>query len=441
MLIRGACVLTMDPQRRILADADVRVRGARIAEVGASGRRLRADPGEEVVAAAGLVLMPGFVQAHVHLCQTLFRNRAEGLGLLDWLRLRIWPLEAAHDAHSVRVAALLGMAELIRGGTTAALDMGTVRHTDSVFDAARSCGFRLTGGKAHMDGAAELAPGLRETTAASLVEAEALCRRWHGAEDGRLRYAFAPRFVLSCSAELLESVAALARERGARLHTHASEDRSECALVRRRFGCGNVAALHRMGLCGADAAFAHCVWLEPGEEEILRDTGTHVVHCPSANLKLGSGVARIPEMLAGGIRVALGADGAACNNNLDAWTEMRLAALVHKPRAGPASMPPEVVLEMGTLGGARALGLESEIGSIEEGKRADLVLVDLNAVPTAPAGFDLPSALVHSAGRDRVRQVWIDGRCVLRDDSLLAVDEKALLAAAAEEAARLATRL
>lgn len=436
-LIRGATVVTLDPARRILPGADVLVRDGRIAAVGGDAAA-QAAPGALVIRASGKALIPGLVQAHVHLCQTLFRNLADGYELLDWLRLRIWPLEAAHDERSMAASARLGIAELVRGGTTAILDMGTARHTDAIFDVARDAGFRLTCGKAHMDHGADLPAGLRESTDASLREAEALCRRWHGAEGGRLRYAFAPRFVLSCSDALLREVGGLARSLGARLHTHASENRGEGAAVRERFGGENIEVLHRFGLTGADTALAHCVWPSESEVELLHATGSHVVHCPSSNLKLASGIAPVPEMIARGVHVALGADGAPCNNDLDGFLEMRLAALLHKPRCGPRTMPAAQVLELATLGGARALGLEAEIGSIEVGKRADLALVDLTRVHTTPAGDDVCATIVHAAQRSDVTDVWIEGRRVLRDRELVTLDEAAIVAEARVESARLA---
>src|SRR5687768_2754736 len=195
----------MNASREVLAEADVVVEDGRIAEVGRAAKGSRGI--REVLEARGLVLLPGFVHGHLHACQTLFRNRAENLELLDWLRERIWPLEAAHDAESLRASADLTFLELVRGGSTAALDMGTVRHHDQVFESARDSGFRLTSGKSMMDAGHGMPAGLRETTQESLAESDRLRERWHGAENGRLRYAYAPRFVLSCSPELLDQVA------------------------------------------------------------------------------------------------------------------------------------------------------------------------------------------------------------------------------------------
>jgi 5-methylthioadenosine/S-adenosylhomocysteine deaminase len=289
-----------------------------------------------------------------------------------------------------------------------------------------------------MDTGQGLPAGLRESTRESIDESVRLAKAWHGAARGRLRYALGPRFALSCSDELLRAVAARARELGVRVHTHASESSAECDAVRQRTGQDNVAYLHSLGLTGPHCTFAHCVWLTSDEQRILRETGTVVCHCPSSNLKLASGIAKIPELLEDGVHVCLGADAAPCNNNLDLFLEMRLAALIHKPRAGALAMRPQAVLEMATLGGARALGLEAELGSIEPGKRADLTVLDLRSPHAMPAGDDVVAAIVYSASSADVRHVVIDGRVVMRDRELLTLDLPGVLAAAAEQARRLA---
>lgn len=430
----------MDEDRRVLVDADLAVADGRIAALGPPGQRLP-GPARQELDVRGRLLLPGLVQGHVHLCQTLFRGLAEDLPLLPWLRERIWPLEAAHTPATLAASARLGLAELIRGGVTAALDMGTVRHTEVLFQEAARAGFRLVGGKAHMDAAGAEAPGLAEDTGASLAEAEALCRSWHGAAGGLLGYAFAPRFLLACSDAVLEACGELARRHGAGLHTHASENREECAAVRARCGTGNVAALDRFGLLGPRTVLAHCVHLEPGEVEILAARGATVAHCPGANLKLASGIAPVVGLRRAGVPVALGADGAPVNNNLDPWLEMRLAALLPRLSHGPAALPAWEVLAMATRGGARALGLEDRIGSLEPGKEADLLLVDLGQVHSSPTGPDPATALVFAAGRGNVRAVWIAGRQVLDQGRLLTLDEEELLARAGEAARSLAATL
>ncbi|MGH7537670.1 MAG: 5'-deoxyadenosine deaminase [Gemmatimonadales bacterium] len=424
LLLRGARVVTMDAARRVI-DADLVVTHGRIAALrvrsAAAGKGGTGGAKPIVIDCTGLVIIPGLVQAHIHLCQTLFRGLADDLALEDWLARRIWPLEAAHTPDSVYWSALLGAAELLLGGTTAILDMETVRHTDAAFRALEEIGLRATAGKCLMDADSNPA-GLRESTDQALQAAADLCARWHGAADGRLRYCFAPRFVPSCTGPLLRAVSDLAQRTGAVIHTHAAETPVELELVKRATGRDEISYLDSVGIAGPGAALAHCVWADREAIGRLARTGTNVVHCPSSNLKLGSGIAPIPEMLAAGCHVALGADGAPCNNRLDGFEEMRLAALIQKPRLGPEALPAAQALELATLGGARALGLEAEIGSIEVGKRADLVAVDLSGPHGQPDGADLISRLVYGARAADVRHVLVDGQVVVRGGRLLTAD-------------------
>ncbi|MCC6142981.1 MAG: 5'-deoxyadenosine deaminase [Candidatus Hydrogenedentes bacterium] len=427
LLITGGTVVTCDPQDRVVR-GDLLVRDGRIAAIGQGGN-FTTLPGARAVDARGCLILPGLVQAHVHLCQTLFRGFAEDLPLMDWLSERIWPYEGAHSADTLRASARLGIAELLLGGTTCALDMGTVHHQDAIFEAARDAGIRLTSGKAMMDKGQARPAGLRESTDESLRESDDLAARWHGAADGRLRYAFAPRFILSCSDALLKETARLARSRGCLLHTHASENPGELDAVRAATGKENIAALAERGLLGPDVVLAHCVWLSSEEQKLLRTTQTKVAHCPSTNLKLASGIAHVPELLEQGITVGLGADGAPCNNRLSQWSELRLAALLQKPRCGASAMPAKGVLRLATIEGARALGLDRDIGSLELGKKADLVVVDTRRPHLAP--FSDPFAmLVYGAEAADVRDVFVEGEWLVRDRELVRWDTAEVLAAA-----------
>jgi 5-methylthioadenosine/S-adenosylhomocysteine deaminase len=430
LLIKGATVITLDGENHVF-EGDVFVERGRVRALGESlsGREYK---GAEVIAARGRVLLPGFVQTHIHLCQTLFRGAADDLTLIDWLTKRIWPLEAAHTAESVYASARLGIAELIRGGTTCALTMETVRHTEAVFTAVEESGLRATVGKCMMDKGDDVPAALREQTEASIAESLALLERWHGRADGRIRYCFAPRFAVSCTRELLERVSQLSRERGVMIHTHASENKDEIEMVERETGRRNIEYLNECGLAGRNVVLAHCVHLNDSEMEVLSRTGTHVAHCPSSNLKLGSGFAPIVEMLGRGISVSLGADGAPCNNRLDMFTEMRTAALIQKALHGAEALPALTMLRMATIDGARALGLDKEIGSIEVGKRADLTLLNLEALHTTPHP-DPISTIVYAAEASDVETVIIDGRVVMREGELTTLDQQAVMEAAREQ--------
>jgi 5-methylthioadenosine/S-adenosylhomocysteine deaminase len=434
VLIKGGTLVTLDAAETVVA-GDVLVRGGRIEAVG----DVPQAAADLTLDARGCAVLPGFVQTHVHLCQTLFRGAADDLALLDWLKRRVWPLEAAHDAQSLRASARLGVAEMIRGGTTCALTMESVNHTEEVFRVVEETGFRATVGKCMMDKGEEVPAGLREETEDSIRESLALLEKWHGRSGGRVRYCFAPRFAVSCTRDLLERVARLARERGVMIHTHASENRSEIELVERETGLRNVEYLDSLGLSGPHVLLAHCVHVGAEEMGLLASAGTHVSHCPSSNMKLGSGVAPVSEMLGRGVSVSLGADGAPCNNRLDMFTEMRAAALLQKVSRGADALPASRVLRMATRDGARALGLEAEIGSLEAGKRADISVVQLGRLHTTPLP-DVVSTLVYAAETWDVRDVLIDGRVVLRGGELQTLDEREVIAEASRQYDLLAAR-
>lgn len=436
IILRGGTILTIDPDWHVVS-GDVACRDGEIVQVG--GSYTPVDRDYEIIDAQGCVVMPGLVQSHVHSCQTLARGRADDLELLDWLRGRIWPYEAALTAEDMAASSRLAYAELLCGGTTCVLDMGTVRHTDAVFEAARQSGIRATIGNALMD-SEDTPPGLRQDTDVALDESARLCAAWHGAENGRLRYAYTPRFVLSCTERLLREVATRARAEGVRIHTHASENKDELAAVMRQTGMSNVEYLHSLGLTGQDVAVAHCIWLTDSERRILAETGTHVLHCPSCNTKLGSGVAEVPELMARGVSVSLGADGAPCNNNLDGFMELRLAALLHKPRAGVKAMAAPLVVRMATLGGAAALGLADQIGSLEVGKRADVICVDVTGLHVVPTENPF-SAVVYGVRSSDVRHVIVDGKVVVRDRELLTLDVQAVVKDARTRSRRVFDRL
>lgn len=437
-LIRNAVVLTLNDAHDIVRGA-VGIIDGRIAFVGEVPGAHRDTRFDETVDAGGAYLLPGFIQTHIHLCQTLFRTLADDRPLLDWLRARVWPLEAAHDPATLRVSARLAAAELLKSGTTTALTMETVHDTEAVFEALEPTGLRATVGKCLMD-ADELAPArLQEEAGAAIDESLALHQRWHGAAGGRLRVALAPRFAVSCSRDLLERVAHTADAHGLLVHTHASENRDEVALVQRLTGMSNLDYLASTGLATERLCAAHCVWATDAEQGMMAERGVKVMHCPGSNLKLGSGIAPIVDMRRRGIVVSLGADGAACNNNLDMFQEMRLAATLQAVRYGPGALTARDALWMATREGARTLGLEAEIGSIEAGKRADLMLLRPAQAHTAP-DLDPYSTIVYAARAADVRATWVDGAALVRDGALVREDEPALVDEARQAARALADR-
>jgi cytosine/adenosine deaminase-related metal-dependent hydrolase len=434
-LIRGGLIVTMN-DRFDVVQGDVSIADGRIAAIASN----IADPHDRVIDAGGGYVLPGLVQTHLHLCQTLFRGYADDLPLMDWLRHRVWPMEAAHTAATLRAAARLAATELLAGGTTTVLTMETVHDTDVVFEAVAESGLRATIGKCMMDFDAQVPKRLQEQTRASLDESVAIRKRWDGTANGRLRAAFAPRFAVSCSRALLEAVAGLSNDHHALVHTHASESRDEIAIVRKiSGGLSNLEYFASLRLATPRLCAAHCVWVNDREQSLLADHGVKVLHCPGSNLKLGSGIAPVPEMRARGITVSLGADGAACNNRLDMFEEMRLAAVLQAVRKHPGILPARDVLWMATRAGARTLGLENEIGSLEPGKRADLIVVDRDRPHLAP-GPDPYSTLVYAARGSDVRTTIVDGEVLVDQFAPLRVDRTQVVVEARAAAHELASR-
>ena len=440
-LLAGGILITMDRERRVLV-GDVLVENDRIAAVlpRDDGQLFRPDGETEVVDVSGMIVIPGLVQAHMHVTQALFRGLCDDLALMEWLRERTWPMEAAHTAESNAASARLAAMELIRSGTTSLIDMGTTLHEDAIFEVMAETGLRGLFGKCMMDMGDDLPPLMRENTAACLRETERLIRRWHMAENGRLRYAVAPRFVPSCSEKLLLSARDLARQNGLRLHTHASENLGEIALVEARCHERNVRYLDRMGYTGEDVILAHCIWLDEEEKRILAETGTHVAHCPSSNTKMSSGFAPVAELRTMGANVAIGLDGA--HDHMDGLMEVRQASILQKALThDPKAMPALQTLELATLGGAAAMGQADDLGSLEPGKKADLAVLDMDMPHSLPAwGRDPVQRVVYQATRENVVHTMVDGRFLYRDRTFLTLDPVRTLADAEKQCAEVMRR-
>lgn len=433
LVLRGGLVITQNTRREV-ARKDVLVRDGRIAAVGTVAHAETA----KVIDCRDRWVLPGFVQAHIHLTQTLCRGLADDRELLPWLRDRIWPLEAAHTAETNHTAARVGIAELLLSGTTAILDMGTTRHHDAVFEAARDMGIRYYGGKAMMDQGEGAPPELLETTADSLRVCEEQKQRWHRSSDGRINFVYAPRFILSCSDALMRQVAERSTADRVLIHTHASENKGEIEVVRKITGHQNLRALRELGCLHTGTVVAHGVWIDDSEESVLVESGAAICHCPASNLKLASGIADVTRLLERGVRVGLGADGAACDNTLDQRFELRLAAMLQRLRHGPTGLSAQQALDLATIGGAEALGAANEIGSIEVGKRADIVVMRPGFGTLPPE--DPVGALVHNATAAHVEHVLVDGVERVSDGELLDVSLPALAADAVRDQRRLRDR-
>lgn len=408
------------PEAECMANGWLLVRDGLIDAMGAGEDDL--PEAEHRVDVSGGLLMPGWIHTHLHLCQTLFRGAAEDLPLLPWLRTFIWPMEAAHTPETLRVSARLSIAELLRTGTVGFMSMETVRHTDVVVDEVMQSG--LFGCVCHclMDetaGVESLATPINE----ALDVCDQCCEQVRGSD--RVEIGVAPRFVLSCSESNMKKAGEYARDRGLILHTHASEQMEEIELVQHRTGKRNIEYLHEIGLTGPDVGLAHCVHTDETERKILQETQTRVLHCPSANMKLGSGVAPIPEYLESGIHVSIGADGAPCNNRFDMFMELREAALMQSLRRGPGALSAEQAVLLGTQGGAEALGWDKQLGSLEPGKSASFMVIDREGVHALPGGRPATN-IVYSHDPGDVKMTVVHGEVLYADGEWPRIDMEAL---------------
>ncbi len=415
MILSGTVIADADT---VIDDGSVVVEDDRIVAVGPRAELVDRYPSHE--RRAYDLLCPGLVGGHIHSVQSLGRGIADDLELLDWLFDYILPMEASLSADEMEIAAKLGYLEMIESGTTTCIDHLSVNHAERAFEAAGEIGIRGVLGKVLMD---QRSPeGLREHTEEGLAESEQLIQKYHGSFDDRIRYAVTPRFAVSCTEECLRGARELADAYdGVRIHTHASENQSEIETVEADTGMRNIHWLDEVGLTGDDVVLAHCVWTDDSERQVLAETGTHVTHCPSSNMKLASGVAPVTDYLGRGINVALGNDGPPCNNTLDPFTEMRQGSLLQKvDRLSPIAAPAPVLVEMATINGARAAGFE-ELGAIREGWRADIVGLSTDCTRATPL-HDPLSHLVYGAHGDDVEFTMVDGEVLVDDGEVTTVD-------------------
>lgn len=426
ILIKNAHILTMNKEFSEF-NGNILIKGEKIVRI-SKDEITDIDKDTKIIDAKGKIAMPGFVQPHIHLCQTLMRGIADDMELLDWLKLRIWPFEGAQDEETLAISAKLGLAELIKGGTTSIVDMETVHHTDVAINEIYKSGIRAITGKVMMDYGSDVPKSLMESCSDSIKESVSLLEKWNGKDNGRIQYAFTPRFVVSCSEKLLLEVAELSKFYKVKVHTHASENRGEIAFVEQDRGMRNIDYLKKVGLLSKDLILVHCIWLNDLEMEEIKNSGTKIVHCPSSNMKLASGVCRVPELSKLGIDIGIAADGAPCNNRLDMFSEMKLASLMQKVRLGPTVMNCKEVLYMATMGGAKVMGLQDEIGSLEEGKKADIILMNLNSIPNTPSfNVDVMSSIVYSASSNDVDTTIVNGKVLMENRKLTTLDEKDIM--------------
>ncbi len=434
-------IITADGKGTILKNHAIEISGSVIEKIFPVDKDVIKNFAGEVFYAENLSVIPGFVQTHIHLCQTLFRGLADDLLLLDWLQQRIFPFEQAHNKNSLRLSAKLGINELFLGGTTTILDMGTINHQEVIFEELTNSGIKAFAGKCMMD-ENDLFPSFKADTKDELEQTYQLAKAFHKTNNGRINYGFAPRFVLSCSEKLLIETNEMMKEfPDSIFHTHSSENKGEIEAVRKLHGKENIEYLNSISTLHDHTVLAHCIYLNDNEVELLKQKKTSVSHCPSSNLKLGSGVADIPRYLNEGISVSLGADGAPCNNNLNAFVEMRLASLIQKPIHGPTAMDAETTFRLATIDGAKALHIESKTGSIEIGKKADLVFLNLEKFDQPLNEENIYSKIVYSASRENVEHVMSEGEWVVKAGTSLLYDNDELYRTGKEELNNLLKRV
>jgi 5-methylthioadenosine/S-adenosylhomocysteine deaminase len=424
LLIVGGAVITMNSDRRVFENGYVAIRGERVFDVGDSANlKAKRYKAGRTIDARGKVVLPGLINAHTHIPMTLFRGVADDLDLQDWLTRYIFPAEAKNVTRDFVVAGTrLGLAEMIRGGTTTYADM--YYFEDAIAEETKKAGLRGTLGETVIDFPA---PD-NKTWEDALSYTDVFIKRWKG--DALITPAIAPHAPYTVSPEHLKAVKAFAEERDVPILTHLAEAPTETKVIAEKYNARPALYLDSLGFLSRRLLAAHVVHVNDREIEILKEREVGVAHCPQSNMKLSSGAAPIPQMLKSSLRVGLGTDGAASNHDLSMWEEMDTAAKLHKlVTMSPTVVTAQQALEMATIGGARALHMEREIGSIESGKRADLIVVDLSALHLTPR-YNVVSHLVYAAKASDVTDTIVNGRPLMRNRRLLTLDEEAVKAAA-----------
>ncbi len=402
-----------DPGELVL-NGDIAIEGDRLLKVGPEGELPPGWEPDKIINGQDLLCLPGLVNCHTHAAMTLLRSYADDLPLMYWLEKKIWPVEARLTGEDVYWGTLLALIEMIKSGTTTFNDM--YFFMDEVAQAVDKVGIRacLARGLIGIGGQAER----------GLDESRTLIEKWQGGAGGRIKVWLGPHAPYTCPPSYLEKVLALAREYRVGIHIHVSETRDEVKQIEEQYKKTPVRYLQEIGLFQVPVLAAHCVHLTRDDIRILAESGTSVAHNPESNMKLASGIAPIKDLRAAGITVGLGTDGAASNNNLDMFEEMRTAALLHKVASeDPLTLPASEVILMATREGARALGLENETGMLKPGLKADLILVNLNRPHLCPR-HNLIAHLVYAAQAHDVETVIIDGRIVMENRRILTIDEE-----------------
>jgi len=430
ILIHNGIVATIDPQKRVFEKGAVAVNDGRIVEVGNSDDLKDRFVGEKEIDATYMVVMPGLVNLHFH-TDNFSRGVGEELNLEGWIYNIYYPMLAAMTPDDAYKSGLLAYTEVIKGGTTTVNDM--YLKLPSLADAAEKTGIRAI---LSSEGA-DLIEGQE-----SLEDNEKALLERNNSADGRVTVVFGVEWIPVCSPEYIKKCRALADKHSVGIHVHLNESQDEVKVCKEKYGKPPTEFVHELGLLGPDVVAAHCVWLNDREIEIMKETGTHISHNPVSNAKLGNGVARVKDYLKAGINIGLGTDDAPCNNNNDMFEVMKYASLFQKAVHTDASLlQSRQILEMATINGARALGMEDQIGSLQPGKKADIILINTRTPALTPVflgeNFNVFAHLVFAAHGDNVDTVIIDGKMVMEHREMLTVDEEEVI----DEATRAANRV
>ncbi|MDR3592359.1 MAG: amidohydrolase [Negativicutes bacterium] len=410
ILLKNGEILGSDG--RVVA-ADIAITDTVISEVGVVAPAWQAD---RVIDCSGKLVLPGFVNTHTHAAMTLFRSYADDMALMDWLQTKIWPAEAGLTGEDVYWGTQLAIAEMLRTGTTTFADM--YFFMNDVAEAVAQSGIR-----------AVLARGMAGVTPSAdqaLVESEEFYRQWHGGADGRITVMIGPHAPYTCPPEYLKKVIALAQRLGAEIHIHLAETVGEVEECRKTYGSSPIALMNELGLLDLGVLAAHCVHVSTDDIAVMAEKKVRVAHNPGSNMKLASGIAPLPELLAAGICVGLGTDGTASNNNLDMLEELRLAALLHKVNTlDPLVIPAAKAVDLATASGAAALGLGGVTGRLTPGCKADIAIFSMEAAHWYPR-HDRLSLLTYAANAADVDTVLVDGKVLFASGKLTTIDEEKL---------------
>ncbi|WP_243544164.1 amidohydrolase [Pseudodesulfovibrio tunisiensis] len=423
-LIRNATILTMDKQRRIFQGGDVLVSQGKIAAIGGVPEDMIPEDAE-IVDATGKLVLPGLINTHVHTSQQLERGLADDVNLLTWLHDRTWPFESALLEDDSYFSTLACGIELIKSGVTTFAEAGG-QHVNGMARGVRKLGMRAALCQSSMDCGQGLPDGWVRPTQQVLDEQLGLHARWHGQADGRISVWLGLRTIFNCSDELIRRTMREAERLNTRVHMHVAEVREEVEFVRDTRGATTVRHLADIDALSPNLLAVHTVWLTPEEVALFAEHDVKVSHNPAAAMRV-LGFAPVPDMIRAGVSVSIGTDGAPCNNRMDMFDEMYTTSLIHKGRyLDPTIITAETILEMATLHGARCMGMEREIGSLEPGKQADLILVDPRDAGSLPL-HDPVTGLVTAMHSSNVDSTMCAGQWLMRDRKILTVDEDMLL--------------